>query len=101
MCVILSETIALIWLGLHLTRCAQQGLNYKSLLKIIQSFKTILLKKFCMRTKVLMFRPRFSTPVMNTFYAAQAAFDNSFKQKCLKTYKSEKTATVKPLMNKI
>ena len=54
-----------------------------------------------MRTKVVMFWPGSSTPVMNTLYAAQTAFDDSFKQKCLKTYKSEKTATVKPLINEI
>ena len=54
-----------------------------------------------MRTKVIMFRPGSSAPVMNTLYAAQTAFDDSFKQKCLKTYKSEKTATVKPLINEI
>ena len=56
----------------------------------------ILLKNFCMRTKLVMFRPGSSTPVMNTLYAVQTAFDDSFKQRSLKTYKSEKTATIKP-----
>ena len=45
-----------IWLGL--TSNAQQGFNLtiNHSLELIQSFKMILLKKFCMHTKVLLFQ---------------------------------------------